>query len=1406
MNYRTLAKGALALSLSLIVGSAMATTTVADVQKYGATFESTVNTTVGELNDYAYEEGTNVTKYAVTTGNPSGWFGAAEDESKIIARTDTAGGQALQLNTDAATLTNKLESTIASDVNAGIAAAGAYIETEAKFVASDTLDAGVVGGTDDTKFAIYAYADENASPCTTNLVVYHAYEYTDQNEDVITAFTNEVFNSVTINTEVFTKVRVVMKKYDNGDSQFINVFSVSINDGEPLSSPLAKSDGIWFQTVEDIEDTPNTRLATINFKGTGEVDNLAVGIIQETTTYAIDWSASQNVIASNLTDTVQLAAGETNFANNVQLAFYPTEGNLITNVNGVTQSPALDVYTYTVNAADTNLVILAGVQAAPATVITVATVGNANVTDNQDGTYTISVPLGNGLSSVFVNGAAVDPSLLTDNNDGTYTLDLTTAGLTGNVNIVVATKKVRTPIGHKWWENPGVIAVNTLDAAWTVGYGPWHLDMDGDFVAATGWMRSNTTPADKTGVVIYDVDSLANESATPLMKRNHDDSDGAGNWSAAVSMPLNVALTGPASGAKAIAYALNSSAPVIGEDAFIIENDLGIGLYDMEFTPDGQYLYAACYNENGVSNARNYIYKFRVLNGLKSSGINLVCEAQFNLGERVRGFTVGHFSGGDVIYALLYTSKSVIAFDTSAANATPITLIANAGANTGDVAVSGIAAGTPRLTLAIGGTADKLQVYSLAANGLSFASPDPLLSLDGTAALGTIGVPAGAYGATPCITEDEETLILGCGNMKIAYIQYVEPPTPTVISIACVGGATYTDANGTLTFAAPAGYTISSIFTNGVDTGSTTTFTTNGLTGTVKIIAAATKTRTAPEHKWYESPGKVYSYTTSVTADGDGIPGCNWGIDVGNDYVVDTKDWATGGTELMDFNAIEANAGTTDPINPLWAINYNDITGTPSLRGGAVSKEHNVALFGTYSSAYLFAAPLSADADANGILTNYTKVVLKNLAGDTAFGANSMAFSADGAFLYATGNSSATRNTLYKFALAGVDFTADSELQAVAEYSVGSRVRNIAYGVVNNTEVVFTAGDAKVVKIVDLSTGTVTNSVALRTEYDQLVVAGSSLYIGLSVSGIADADRPAAELLQRYSIANDLSLTFEQSWTQETLFGIAGITHGSAGAHEIAFVVSDDEKSLLVAFHKNSSTRYLIQYVLPTYLVDWTGSTNVDVTVDGDAWDGGTAGNFTNNTVVVFTADSGMMITNVAGEAYGPASTFTLTVTEATNIVVKAGVQTSAAEFQENDVYGDVTLTAAQATWLNSFNNYDTIDAALKADSSNLEKRYLLNVDPLTGDGSITITGITIDAQGVHVAVALSRTESGSAISGNRAINGTLCLYGTADLTAGMSRGPLESVTLDNGTFASGNTATATFTGSGETFFKAVIE
>ena len=265
MNAKMFLGGAVALSLAFAVGSASAD----DVQKYGATFESAVSATPGEMNDWAYALGTNVTTYANTAGESYGWFGAADDASTIVAANN---GQALRVDTGSSILTNKLASSVTNEINSDsvLLDAGAYIEVDVKLTARNELGEGIPDGANAPKLALYSYCDSAATPCTTNLVVYHAYL-----DNGALVRTNEVFDTL-VDAEACTKVRIVMKKIVDGGI-LRNVFSVALDDGEPLTSDLAFSDGIWFLSAEG---AGTQGIASVCFSGSGEVDNVGMGILQ----------------------------------------------------------------------------------------------------------------------------------------------------------------------------------------------------------------------------------------------------------------------------------------------------------------------------------------------------------------------------------------------------------------------------------------------------------------------------------------------------------------------------------------------------------------------------------------------------------------------------------------------------------------------------------------------------------------------------------------------------------------------------------------------------------------------------------------------------------------------------------------------------------------------------------------------------------------------------------------------------------------------------------------------------------------------------------------------------------------------------------------------------------------------
>ena len=408
MNYATKIKTAMASALCVMVGMAFAGTTVTnDVQTYGATFE----VSKAADNDFAYVAGEKIANYTNDTAigedaiGTVGWFAGSEDDESVISNRTAAveglGSQYLLLNTDAETLTNKLSTADAAAVNAAMTVGGvhadasynegdaigtyeaAVFESDVKFVASDTLDAGIPGGQDATKFAIYAYCNEDADPVTTNLVVFHRYLADKENWEF--SFTNELFD-VNIDVSEYTHLRIEMKQVLDEAAMiptYYNVFSVTAN-GTTLRSDTASevafddtdtvADGIWFFTTEDIDVAANKQVSSLNFKGTGEIDNIKVSQkVKETYAAIVDgkkyetWTTAvsaakntANVLTSYEAGALTLAAEDYISITNVQPASTSTaEGyKVVTAENdGVyTYTSVLDVATYIFLAEDGSVI------------------------------------------------------------------------------------------------------------------------------------------------------------------------------------------------------------------------------------------------------------------------------------------------------------------------------------------------------------------------------------------------------------------------------------------------------------------------------------------------------------------------------------------------------------------------------------------------------------------------------------------------------------------------------------------------------------------------------------------------------------------------------------------------------------------------------------------------------------------------------------------------------------------------------------------------------------------------------------------------------------------------------------------------------------------------------------------
>ena len=149
--------------------------------------------------------------------------------------------------------------------------------------------------------------------------------------------------------------------------------------------------------------------------------------------------------------------------------------------------------------------------------------------------------------------------------------------------------------------------------------------------------------------------------------------------------------------------------------------------------------------------------------------------------------------------------------------------------------------------------------------------------------------------------------------------------------------------------------------------------------------------------------------------------------------------------------------------------------------------------------------------------------------------------------------------------------------------------------------------------------------------------------------------------------------------------------------------------------------------------------------------------------------------------------------------------------FVADQVIGSVTLTGAQADWLNAQNSYDALATKLATlTQAALNTAYLLNLNILSEnyDGTYTFTVTKIefgkDAQeNETVVVTVGLTRNGALEGG---INGELKLKGGTEL--GTAFDVLDSVTIVDADFSEGDTTTCTFQ-KGDApakFYQAVIE
>ena len=151
--------------------------------------------------------------------------------------------------------------------------------------------------------------------------------------------------------------------------------------------------------------------------------------------------------------------------------------------------------------------------------------------------------------------------------------------------------------------------------------------------------------------------------------------------------------------------------------------------------------------------------------------------------------------------------------------------------------------------------------------------------------------------------------------------------------------------------------------------------------------------------------------------------------------------------------------------------------------------------------------------------------------------------------------------------------------------------------------------------------------------------------------------------------------------------------------------------------------------------------------------------------------------------------------------------------FVEDQVIGNVTLTAAQAAWLNGQGNYDALAAKIATMTATaFNEAYLLNLDVTASNSGyvFAVTDIAVGADAVDVTVTLTRTGALTENEMAKPIVGTLKLKGTATLGTEFTVLGETAVGFDaNADFSDGATETTVTVDTDETdakFYQAVIE
>ena len=579
---------------------------------------------------------------------------------------------------------------------------------------------------------------------------------------------------------------------------------------------------------------------------------------------------------------------------------------------------------------------------------------------------------------------------------------------------------------------------------------------------------------------------------------------GASNRGADVSEALGMAIfgTADASGA-ALAVDVTATTETLAENEnyFRIENDQGIPFGCMEFTADGQYLYTDCYKGRGDS-GQQLICKWKIENGLRSSGVNLTHVGHWDIGVRVCQIAYANINGKDLIY-VISNGGLIGVLDTTTERFTTLRP-ANESGDYGSIAVSGVASGTPHLTVVPSDNTFPIAVYALTADGLGFEHTDPIAAFDPeqTKNWDPQKVSWHRTGGNRCtganVADDESVAYIGAFPESIGACTYVVKASRSASTVAQVIGAhgvSSDSAEATIapyqpfvrTYTADEDFVIGALYVNGVPVADAQFKSSYDL----KIFPdgdTAVNVFFAKKGTWWVNEeklgGPIAKGVIEYSQDHSGGPFSSGLSEDGAYYATPT--YMTDESAYL-FKTADLLAGdTTENL----VIPPNKVTGV-SNRGADVSEALGMAIFGSAEGGAALAVDVNATTETLAENENYFRIE-----NDQGISFGCMEFTADGQYLYTDCYKGGEGNHwIYKFAVANGLRSSGVNLTLVAKWDVSYRVCQLSYARINGKDLIYYISNGGLIGVLDTTDGTprVLRPANESGDYGAIAVSGASL-------------------------------------------------------------------------------------------------------------------------------------------------------------------------------------------------------------------------------------------------------------------------------------------------------------------------